>query len=218
MKPQFVLASRNKDKLRELSEMLSELGAELLPLPEDAPEPEESGESFEENALIKARAAAKLTGTVAIADDSGLCVDVLSEQPGVYSARFGSKEYFRYAAAHGIGLKGEPVEDAGDKDRIEFLLRNMEDVPEEERTARFVCVAAVVAPSGGTITVRGECEGIIAKGPNGESGFGYDPVFWFPEYGCTFAELSPELKNEVSHRGKAMRLLKKALREIGFKG
>ncbi len=216
MKPQLVLASRNKKKLKELSGMLSEIGLEVLPLPEDAPEPVENMNSFEENALIKARSAAEFTGMAAIADDSGLCVDALSGQPGVCSARFGSKEYFNYAEKHGLKIKGTPIENAGDKERLAFLLENMADVPENERTARFVCAAAVVTPGGGTITVRGECEGIISFGPKGGGGFGYDPVFWIPEFDCTFAELSPEMKNKISHRGEAMRMLKKALCQLGI--
>ncbi len=217
MKPQFVLASKNKNKLKELSEMLSEIGIELLPLPEDAPEPKENGKSFEENALIKARSAAEFTGMAAIADDSGLCVDALSGQPGIYSARFGSKEYFGYAEKQGLKLKGTPIENAGDKERLEFLLENMAEVPGNERTARFVCAAAGVTPAGGTVTVRGECEGTISFKPKGEGGFGYDPVFFIPEFKCTFAELSPEMKNEVSHRGKAIRMLKKALCQFGIR-
>ncbi len=212
MKPQFVLASRNQKKLKELSNILEGLGIELLPLPDDAPEPVEDGETFEDNALIKARSAAKFTGMAAIADDSGLCVDSLEGAPGVYSARYGSKAYFDYAGRSGLKVKGNPLRaGADDRERTLFLLQNMSEVPDDERGAKFVCAAACVTPGGGTITVCGECEGCITKTLIGEGGFGYDPVFYVPEYKCTFGELPPEIKNTVSHRAKALKKMKKIL-------
>ena len=183
MSMEFVLASHNRKKLAELRDILSMLSISVQPLPEHAPEPVEDGESFEENALIKARAACRLTGKPALADDSGLCVDALGGAPGVYSAR--------YCAGT-------------DTDRTQFLLRNMETVPDGQRTARFVSAVACVFPDGTEFTVRGECEGVIARSMLGAGGFGYDPVFYVPEYNCTFGELPQEVKNQISHRARAL--------------
>lgn len=178
---EFVLASHNKKKLRELGDILGTLGIEIIPLPEGAPEPAEDGETFEANALIKARAAAAFTGLPAVADDSGLCVDALDGAPGVYSARYCG---------------------GTDADRNAFLLKNMEG--RDERTARFVCVIACVLPDGREFTVRGACEGELLHACQGDGGFGYDPLFFVPEYDCTFGELSAEVKNQISHRAKAL--------------
>ena len=185
---QFVLASHNQKKLAELSVILNGLGIEILPLPEQAPEPEENGTTFEENARIKAKSAADFTGLPAIADDSGLCVDALDGAPGIYSAR--------YCAGT-------------DQDRNAFLLQNMQG--QENRTCRFVCAAACVLPDGETITVRGECEGELLCESRGAGGFGYDPLFYVPSHGCTFGELPGEVKNEISHRGRALRKLRETL-------
>ena len=176
---QFVLASHNQKKLKELSTILNGLGIEVIPLPEDAPEPEENGKTFEENARIKALAAHQYTGLPAIADDSGLAVDALSGAPGVYSARYCS---------------------GSDADRNLFLLKNMEHVDECERQARFVCAICCILADGQEIVVRGECEGEILTEQHGTGGFGYDPLFYVREYDCTFAELPAEVKNRISHR------------------
>ena len=178
---QFVLASHNKKKLAELSAIVSSLGIEIIPLPEGAPEPEENGKTFEENALIKAKSAAEFTGLPALADDSGLCVDALDGAPGIYSARY---------------CEGT------DEDRNAFLLKNMQD--KENRACRFVCAIACVLADGETLTVRGECEGTLLRENHGAGGFGYDPVFFLPELGKTYAELTPAEKNAISHRARAL--------------
>lgn len=188
----FVLASHNKKKLSELSVILSDLGIEVVPLPNDAPEPAEDGKTFEENARIKAKSAYEFTGLPAIADDSGLEVDALGGAPGVYSARYCP---------------------GSDQDRNQFLLKNMENVDECERQARFVCAICCILPDGQEINVRGECEGEILTELHGEGGFGYDPLFYVREYDCTFGELPQETKNRISHRGRALQKLAAALRK-----
>ena len=181
---QFVLASHNKKKLAELSAIVSSLGIEIIPLPEGAPEPEENGKTFEENALIKAKSAAEFTGLPALADDSGLCVDALDGAPGIYSARY---------------CEGT------DEDRNAFLLKNMQD--KENRACRFVCAIACVLADGETLTVRGECEGTLLRENHGAGGFGYDPIFVPDGFDVTTAQMSAEEKNAISHRGIAFRAL-----------
>ena len=182
----FVLASHNKGKLKEMAAILGELGIEVASLPEGAPEPEENGATFEENARIKAKAAADFTGLPAIADDSGLCVDALNGAPGVYSARYSG-------------------EGATDEKNNAKLLSELEDVPDDKRTARFRTVVTCAFPDGTHFQVDGCCEGRILRAPEGSDGFGYDPLFWYAPFEKTFASLTPEEKNAVSHRGKAMR-------------
>lgn len=179
---ELVLASQNKKKLRELQQLMEGTGIYVRSLPADAPEVEETGETFEENALIKARAAVALTGLPALADDSGLVVDALNGEPGVRSARW---------------VPGT------DEDRYQTLLARMEGIPAERRTARFVSVIAVVTPDGREELVRGECEGTIGTAPAGTGGFGYDPVFYFPD-GRSMSEISAEEKNRISHRANAL--------------
>ena len=188
---QFVLASHNKKKLVEMSDILSGLDIEIVPLPENAPEPEEDGATFAENARIKARAAFEFTGLPAIADDSGLAVDALGGAPGVYSARY---------------CEGT------DKDRNAFLLKNMEHVPDAERTGRFLCAICCVLDENREITVEGACEGIILREERGAGGFGYDPLFYVEQFGCTFGEVPAEEKHTISHRGRALRKLEEQLR------
>lgn len=178
-----VLASKNGHKLSELGEILSVRGMELVPQPPDWPDVEETGATFEENSLLKARAAMEKTGLAAIADDSGLCVDALFGAPGVYSARYG----------------GAALDDMG---RIRLLLENMRG--QLKRTCRFVSVVTCCLPDGGVISARGECHGTLAYAPQGTGGFGYDPIFFVPELKKTFAQLTPEEKNEISHRGRAL--------------
>lgn len=182
---QIVLASQNKKKLRELQQLMEGTGIDVSSLPADAPEVEETGDTFEANALIKARAAVALTGLPALADDSGLVVDALNGEPGVRSARW---------------VPGT------DQDRYEALLARLEGVPEERRTARFVSVVAVVTPDGREELVRGECEGRIGTVPTGTGGFGYDPVFYFAD-GRSMSEISAEEKNRISHRAHALALI-----------
>lgn len=187
-----VLASHNKKKMAEMRAILSELGVEILSQADVGVdiEPEETGTTFEENARIKAEAIMQATGLPAIADDSGLVVDALNGEPGVYSARYG----------------GEGLDDTG---RWQLLLKNMEGT--ENRACRFVSVICCAFPDGSQLMTRGECHGVVAEGPRGEGGFGYDPVFWLPEKGKSMAELSPEEKNSISHRGNALRVFKEEL-------
>ena len=195
----LILASRNQKKIREMEAILAEhvAGVQILSLDDVGFEGdiEENGTTFEENALIKARTAMAASGNhiAAIADDSGLSVDVLDGAPGVYSAR--------YAGGHG--------DDAANN---ALLLQNLAHVPVSERTARFVCCIACVFPDGREITVRGATEGLIIDDARGEGGFGYDPYFYYEPYGKTFAELTADQKNAISHRGKAVAKLAEALK------
>ncbi len=191
----YILASNNKGKLKEIKEILSDLNAEVVSQSDAglALEAEETGATFEENALIKARAACGALNERAIADDSGLMVFALNGEPGVYSARYG----------------GETCKNDGD--RINLLLKNLEGT--ENRKAMFVSCIACVFPNGDTITARGECEGTITEVIRGEGGFGYDPVFEIPGTGRTMAELTADEKNAISHRGKALKIFEMKLRE-----
>lgn len=186
-----LIASNNPKKLKELSAILKDLGVDAVSLSEAGVDsnPEETGEAFEENALIKASAAARASGLWAVADDSGLCVDALGGQPGVFSARFG----------------GEGLDDAS---RNTLLLSRLEGVPPEKRGASFVSVIALATPDGQHFTVRGQCRGLILTAPAGSHGFGYDPIFYVPALGRTFAELPADVKNSVSHRARALALFK----------
>lgn len=181
-----ILASKNQHKLTELSAILSQLGFEIALESEYGLDidVEETGTTFEENSFLKADAVMKASGLPVLADDSGLMVDALDGAPGVYSARYAHK--------------------ASDKERTAYLLENMKDVPEERRGAKFVCVITCLFPDGRKIVARGECPGVIARAPHGENGFGYDPVFYLPELGMTYAELPSEQKNAISHRARAL--------------
>lgn len=197
MKRRIVFATGNKDKMKEIRQILSDLGMEIVSMKEAGVDIEivEDGMSFEENAEIKARAVSRvLTSDIVLADDSGLEIDYLDKAPGIYSARFAGED-----TSYDI------------KNRI--FLDRLEGVPDEERTARFVCAVAAVFPDGTSETVRETIEGRIAHEPAGENGFGYDPIFYVPEYECTTAEMSAELKNELSHRGKALRSMRRILEE-----
>lgn len=187
-----VLASHNKKKMAEMRAILGELGVEVLSQSDVGVdmEPEETGTTFEENSRIKAKAIMEATGLPAIADDSGLVVEALDGAPGVYSARYG----------------GEGLDDTG---RWQLLLKNMEG--KENRACKFVSVICCAFPDGTELMARGEVHGVVAQGPKGEGGFGYDPVFWLPERGKSMAELTPEEKNQISHRGNALRVFKKEL-------
>ncbi|MDO5382214.1 MAG: XTP/dITP diphosphatase [Eubacteriales bacterium] len=188
----IILASNNKDKIKEVKEILK--GYEVISLKEagiDA-DVEENGITFEENALIKARAIAKLTGELTMADDSGLEIDALNKEPGIHSAR-----YMGHDTSYDI------------KNRA--LLDRLKGVEGNDRSGRFVCAIAVVFPDGREMVKRGTMEGLIAKEIKGNNGFGYDPIVYLPEYGMTSAELSPEEKNKISHRGKALAMIKEEL-------
>lgn len=190
----IIFATGNEGKLKEIRMILKDFPVEIVSMKEAGinTDIEENGTTFEENALIKARTIMKLTGDIVFADDSGLEIDYLDKAPGVYSARF-------------LG------EDTSYDIKNNYILDKLKDVPEEKRTARFVCVMAAVFPDGSEVTCRGTVEGIIGYEIAGENGFGYDPIFYLPEYGCTSAELEPEKKNEISHRGKALRALRDAV-------
>ena len=190
----LVLASKNKKKLVEMNEILSHLGIEVCSEAEAGVdvEVEETGTTFEENSLLKAQAVMEASGLPAIADDSGLCVDVLNGAPGVYSARYG----------------GEGLDDV---QRYQLLLENMKG--QMPRTAKFVSVITCCFPNGDVLTARGECPGTIAFAPQGEGGFGYDPVFFVPTLKKTFAQLTAEEKNAISHRGKALEAFQVKLKE-----
>lgn len=209
-KIEFVLASHNAKKLQELQGILDDLGIAVVALPKGAPEPEENGVTFEENARIKARAACALTGKPALADDSGLCVEALGGNPGVYSARYGSPAY---CAQHPDGEEAL-AEGAQDNDRTQRLLRALENTPDDQRQARFVSAIACVFPDGRNFTVRGECAGEITREVHGEGGFGYDPIFLIPAYEKTFGELSAEEKNKISHRGHALQAFREKIERI----
>ena len=186
MSMKLVLASQNKKKLAELDTILSQLGVQVCSEAEAGVnvEVEETGTTFEENSLLKAKAVMEASGLPAVADDSGLCVDALNGAPGVYSARYG----------------GEGLDDTG---RYRLLLENMRG--QMPRTAKFVSVITCCFPNGDVISARGECPGTIAFAPMGEGGFGYDPVFFVPSLKKTFAQLTAEEKNAISHRGKALK-------------
>ena len=190
----LVFATGNEGKMREIREILGRPGLTILSQKEAGivSDAEENGTTFEANALIKARAVAAQTNAPVLADDSGLEIDYLNGEPCVYSARYMGED--------------TPYEIKNQK-----LLDLLEGVPEEKRTARFVCVIAAVLPDGREFTTRGTIEGIIGYESRGEGGFGYDPIFFVPEFGCSTAELTMEQKNLVSHRGKALRAMKEVL-------
>ena len=197
MKRRIIFATGNKDKMKEIRQILADLGMEIISMKEAGVDIDivEDGMSFEENAEIKARSVSRvLTNDIVLADDSGLEIDYLDKAPGIYSARFAGED-----TSYDI------------KNRI--FLDRLEGVPDEERTARFVCAVAAVFPDGTSETVRETIEGRIAHEPAGENGFGYDTIFYVPEYECTTAEMSEEQKNELSHRGKALRSMKRILEE-----
>lgn len=181
-------ATANRNKIDEIREKFSRIDhVIIIPVSDLGPVPEivEDADTFEGNALIKAKKICEITGMPAMADDSGLVVDALNGDPGVYSARYG-----------GPGLD--------DRGRYMLLLEKMKDIPDGARQARFVCAIAIVLPDGREFTTTGTCEGIITKSPDGDMGFGYDPVFFVPEKGMTMARLSMEEKNSLSHRGRAL--------------
>ena len=182
--------------MREIRDILSDLGMEILSMKEAGIDKEinENGKTFEENALIKARAVAEDTDAVVLADDSGLEIDYLNKEPGIYSARY-------------LG------EDTSYEIKNQALLDRLSGVKKEDRTARFVCAIAAVLPDKREFVVRETIEGYIGEKPAGTNGFGYDPIFYVDEYGCSTAELSEEKKNEVSHRGKALRAMREVLKK-----
>lgn len=199
----IIFATGNENKMVEIRQILSDLGMEILSQKEAGiqADPEENGTTFEENALIKARAVRSIAAgmeenkdAVILADDSGLEIDHLNKEPGIYSAR-----YMGTDTSYDI--------------KNNALLERLEGVPDEERTARFVCAIAAAFPDGTEEVVRGTMEGRIGHEIAGENGFGYDPIFFLPEYGCTSAQLSPEKKNSLSHRGEGLRKMRRIIEE-----
>ena len=195
-----VLASKNKHKLVEISKITEKFGFDLVLQSELGVDidVEETGTTFEENSLLKAKAVMEATGLPALADDSGIAVDALNGEPGIYSARYGFDD---------------SLDDFG---RLLLLLKNTEHVPDGQRQAQFVCVITMVTPQGQTIQARGEIHGELLRAPVGENGFGYDPIFYYPPFGMSTAEMSPEDKNKVSHRGKALEVFYEKLKEAGY--
>ena len=195
-----VLASKNQHKLVEISKITelfdiqlvlqSELGVDI--------DVEETGTTFEENSFLKAEAVMKATGLPALADDSGIAVDALNGEPGIYSARYGFDD---------------TLDDWG---RLLLLLKNTEHVPDGQRQAQFVCVITMVTPEGKTVQARGEIHGELLREARGENGFGYDPIFYYPPYGKSTAEMTPEEKNQVSHRANALKIFYEKLKEAGY--
>ena len=195
-----VLASHNKHKLVEISKITEKFGIELVLQSELGVDidVEETGKTFEENSYLKAEAVMKATGLPALADDSGIAVDALNGEPGIYSARYGFDD---------------TLDDWG---RLLLLLKNTEHVPDGQRQAQFVCVITMVTPEGQVIQARGEIHGELTREARGENGFGYDPIFFYPPLGKTTAELSPEEKNKVSHRANALKVFYDKLKEAGY--
>jgi len=195
-----VLASKNPHKLEEISKITEKFDMELILQSELGIDldVEENGTTFEENSFIKAQAVMEATGLPALADDSGIMVDALGGEPGIYSARYGFDESL------------------DDRGRMLLLLKNTEQVPDGQRQAKFVCVITLVTPDGKIIQARGEVHGELTREPKGENGFGYDPIFYYPPAGCTTAQLPPKEKNEVSHRGRALRVFYEKLKEAGY--
>ena len=195
-----VLASKNKHKLVEISKITEKFGIDLVLQSELGVDidVEETGSTFEENSYQKAEAVMKATGLPALADDSGIAVDALNGEPGIYSARYGFDE---------------SLDDWG---RLLLLLKNTEHVPDGQRQAKFVCVITMVTPEGQMIQARGEIHGELLREARGENGFGYDPIFFYPPLGKTTAELSPEEKNRVSHRANALKVFYDKMKEAGY--
>ena len=195
-----VLASKNPHKLVEISQITEKFGMELVlesQLGVDI-DVEETGSTFEENSFLKAQAVMKATGLPALADDSGICVDALGGEPGIYSARYGFDD---------------SLDDFG---RLQLLLKNTENVPDGQRQAQFVCVITFVTPDGKVIQARGEVHGELLRAPFGEGGFGYDPIFYYPPFGKSLAQVSPAEKNSVSHRANALKVFYEKLKEAGY--
>ena len=193
----IIFATSNEGKMKEIRMILADMNVEVVSLKDAGitTEIEENGTTFEENAIIKAKAIMELTGEIVLSDDSGLEVDYMDKAPGVYSARF-------------MG------EDTSYDIKNQYIIDKLKDAKEEERTARFVCAIACAFPDGEVVTRRGTIEGVIAHEISGTNGFGYDPIFYVPEYGCTTAELNPDHKNEISHRGKALKEMKEVLAKV----
>ena len=194
MSTKIIFATGNEEKLKEIKMILKDMDIDVVSMKEAGikADIDESGTTFEENAVIKAKTIADISGTIVLSDDSGLEIDYLNKEPGIYSARYmGENTSYSIKNAN--------------------LIKRLEGVPEEKRTARFVCVVAAAFPNGETVTTKGIIDGRIGYEERGENGFGYDPIFYVPELGISTAELDSEEKNKISHRGKALRMMKKEL-------
>lgn len=191
----IIFATGNENKMKEIRQILGDMDVEILSMKQAGISADivEDGTTFEENAIIKAKAIAEMTQEIVLADDSGLEIDYINKEPGIYSARY-------------MG------EDTSYHIKNQNLIDRLKDAKEEERTARFVCAIAAAFPNGEVLTTIGTIEGRVAYEEKGENGFGYDPIFYVPEYGCTTAELSEEEKNDISHRGNALRAMKEKLK------
>ncbi len=194
-----ILATWNKGKVNEYRSLLQDVPVRLVTPAEKGiiTNVTETGHTYEENARLKAVVLARESGLIALGDDSGLEVDTLHGEPGIMSARYAG-------------------ENASDRDRVNYLLSRMKDIPWEKRTARFRCIIALATPQGDVAYCSGEVQGVIAFEPRGEQGFGYDPIFYFPELGKTMAELPPDVKNRISHRGRAAQKVYPALQKMPF--
>ena len=192
----MIFATGNQGKMKEIRAILGDIGEEIISMKEAGIDIDivENGSTFEENAIIKAKAIMEVTGQLVLADDSGLEVDALNKEPGIYSARY---------------LGEDTSYDIKNRD----IIRRLEGVEGDDRSARFVCVIAAAFPDGEIVTTRGTIEGLITKEQLGENGFGFDPIVYVPEYGMTTGQMDPELKNSISHRGKALTAMKKILEE-----
>jgi len=191
---EILIATNNLGKVKEIKDILSSHKIKILTMKDfpHLPKIEEDGKTYQENALKKARKISDYTGKICLADDSGLEIEYLKGKPGIYSSRWGNS----------------------DEERINKVLKLLENVPINKRSAKFVCVAVLVFPDGKTYMVKEECNGSIEFKPKGEHGFGYDPIFLVPEYNKTFAELGDKIKNRISHRGKAIRRMIDIIKEI----
>jgi len=189
---ELLIATNNLDKIKEIKDILADSNVKILTVKDfpRLPKIKENGKTFQENALKKACKISKYTGKICLADDSGLEIDYLKGEPGIYSSRWGNS----------------------DEERINKVLKLLENVPENKRSAKFICVLVLAFPDGRKYIVKGECKGIISLGPRGKFGFGYDPIFLVPEYNKTFAELGDKIKNQISHRGKALRKMIKIIK------
>jgi len=191
---EILIATNNLGKVKEIKDILNTQEIKILTMKDfpDLPKVEEDGKNYQENAFKKARKISEYTGKICLADDSGLEIDYLKGKPGIYSSRWGNS----------------------DEERINKVLKLLKNVPKNKRNAKFVCAAVLVFPDGKTYMVKEECKGSITFKPKGAHGFGYDPIFLVPEYNKTFAELGDEIKNRISHRGKAMRKMAEIIKEI----
>ncbi len=195
MRDRIIFATGNEGKMKEIRMLLQDLNYDIVSMKEAGIQADivEDGNTFEENAAIKAKTIMEMTGEMVLADDSGLEVDAMDKAPGIYSARF-------------MG------ENTSYDVKNNYILDQLKGLPQSERSARFVCAIACAYPDGEIVTARAAIEGYIGHERIGDNGFGYDPVFWVPEFGCTFAQLSAEQKNKISHRGKALKVMKEIIR------